>query len=43
MMKAFELPDFEILELEIQDIVTTSNPFTADYNDFVGWNESWSS
>ena len=42
-MKPFELPDFEILELEIQDIVTSSNPFAEEFNDLVGWNGSWSS
>jgi len=42
-MKSFELPDFEILELEISDIVTTSNPFVEDFNELVGWNGSWSS
>ena len=43
-MKPFELPDFEILELEIQDIVSSSNPFDdTKFNDLVGWNGSWSS
>lgn len=41
-MKSFELPDFEVLELEIQDIVTSSNPFADDLNELVGWNGSWS-
>lgn len=41
-MKPFELPDFEILELEISDIITASNPFTEEFNDLVGWNGPWS-
>jgi hypothetical protein len=40
-MKPFELPDFEIVELEIQDIVTSSNPSTEEFNDLMGWNGSW--
>ena len=45
MMKPFELPDFEVLELEIMDIVTSSNPFDTDsyqYDDLIGWNGLWS-
>ena len=44
MMKPFELPDFEVLELDIQDIVTSSNPFsdTYQYDDLIGWNGPWS-
>lgn len=43
-MKSFELPDFEVLELDIQDIVTVSNPFDNlnEFNELVGWNGSWS-
>ena len=45
MMKPFELPDFHVMELDIQDIVTSSDPFSKDYqyDDLVGWNGSWSS
>lgn len=39
-MKQFEFPDFELLALDVSDIVATSNPFedpTAN-NELIGWN-----
>ena len=37
-MKKFEFPEIELLELDISDIVATSNPFEEEYNELVGWN-----
>ena len=37
-MKTFEFPEIELLELDVSDILATSNPFEEENNELVGWN-----